>query len=444
MLLASGSNSHGQLGNGSADDAHRFTTCQFAGCEPGQLPAHTRRIRQIVCGAKHTLLLLERVDQTGDSTSERIELWGCGDGTNEKLGLGFKDGSLARMDPESSSNSNAFQSWEFSVVDMALQLQLAGYGCRLIAAGFETSYVVLSPTTISGPDVVVSMGSNDLGALGAGFDTPAGSHIVSFDTVLADAATLRVHSLFAGPRHVVAEVSSAQDTRLLVSWGACRHGQLGAATVSAYATPHVLRFPVDITVDLATDSIRSCALGEQHTVFLFESGRIVGLGSNRRGQLLGIDTGVSAAAVGCTWKGTYLLTSAGDTRSPRVLATGSNSHGQLGRSESEEGLQPVEFALATNQQFDTLVCGSEHALALTSFHPTLNADIEVHHKPSLSPSTQLWGWGWNEHGNLGLGNTRDVTIPTKIWPPSLSNDHDDSPHVSGLWAGCGTTWIAVS
>ncbi|KAJ7360882.1 hypothetical protein DFH08DRAFT_360705 [Mycena albidolilacea] len=30
--------------------------------------------------------------------------------------------------------------------------------------------------------------------------------------------------------------------------------------------------------------------------------------------------------------------------------------------------------------------------------------------------TEVWDWGWNEHGDLGVGTTENVSIPVKIWP----------------------------
>ena len=60
---------------------------------------------------------------------------------------------------------------------------------------------------------------------------------------------------------------------------------------------------------------------------------------------------------------------------------------------------------------------------------------------------KLLGWGWNEHGNMGLGHTEDVLVPTSI-PlssfsiPSITNEADP-PQIVGIWAGCGTSWVAL-
>ena len=125
-----------------------------------------------------------------------------------------------------------------------------------------------------------------------------------------------------------------------------------------------------------------------------------------------------------------------------VLATGSNSHGQLGRgncTDSKEpvNLRPVDFPSNDEaRRLRAVVCGSEHILVLTALStPDVTGDEES--------AVEVWGWGWNEHGNLGLGNTTDVTTPTKIWPSVSDTDYSSST-VVGAWAGCGTSWIALS
>jgi len=60
---------------------------------------------------------------------------------------------------------------------------------------------------------------------------------------------------------------------------------------------------------------------------------------------------------------------------------------------------------------------------------------------------KLFGWGWNEHGNMGLGHTENVMTPTAIPIPSLSipfaTIETDLPKIVGSWAGCGTSWFAL-
>ncbi|KAG1727899.1 hypothetical protein EDB19DRAFT_1748741 [Suillus lakei] len=60
--------------------------------------------------------------------------------------------------------------------------------------------------------------------------------------------------------------------------------------------------------------------------------------------------------------------------------------------------------------------------------------------PSGSSDMEVWGWGWNEHGNLGLGHTDDVLKPIKIWP---AGGHALDGRIVQVWAGNGTSWILL-
>ena len=59
--------------------------------------------------------------------------------------------------------------------------------------------------------------------------------------------------------------------------------------------------------------------------------------------------------------------------------------------------------------------------------------------------SEVWAWGWNEHGNLGNGDTQNLTTPAKIWDQfdriSGSSRMSEGGRVMGVWAGCGTSWI---
>ncbi|KAJ6489618.1 regulator of chromosome condensation 1/beta-lactamase-inhibitor protein II [Mycena vitilis] len=386
MLLSAGSNAHGQLSNTTLDDSHVFLPCCFSGCAPGTLPTG-RKLLHLAFGANHTLALLK---STGDLD---IELWGCGDGKSGQLGPSYDDEST----------------WIFRPLDLALERHgLAAYVPRLVAASWETSYVVLSRADM--PDVLLAMGANDFGDLGIGAKgkMPAKDiHVVRFDH-LSVSAPLVVDSLAAGQHHVVAILEGG----LTAGWGTSRHGQLGNVESS------FLSSPAFISQGRAAEAVVHAALGHQHTVFLHASGTVSGVGSNRKRQLEGIEAAADIQSVACTWNGTYLATGAGD-----VISAGNNVNGQLGRADAPLARVEFPFTPATHRLLQ-LACGSEHVLA--SF------DILD------SSTTEVWGWGWNEHGNLGVGTTEDVRIPVKIWSttPSMKG-------TIGIWAGSGTSWIAV-
>ncbi|KAJ7608781.1 regulator of chromosome condensation 1/beta-lactamase-inhibitor protein II [Roridomyces roridus] len=369
MLISAGSNAHGQLSNGSLDDSHSFSPSSFHGFEPGVIPG---KLLDLVCGANHTITLLE--------INDHPELWGCGDGSSGQLGP-----SYTRED-----------STIFKPLDLLLEKNgFAGYFPRLVCASWETTYIVLSSPDM--PDTLISMGANDFGDLGIGAQkVPA----KDFHVVHPTDRPFIVESLLAGQHHVIAKLTTPSET-LVVGWGTSRHGQLGnnLATKPFLSSPEIIILPTPIS---------SAALGHQHTVLLHSSGTLSGLGSNRKHQLQGIGECADIKGVACTWNGTFLL-----THDQHIL-----SAGQLGR-ETTTALAHVKFPFTNaTHRLTRIACGSEHVLACFV----------------LRDSSEVWGWGWNEHGNLGIGTTEDVCVPVRLW---------SGPGDVGIWAGSGTSWIAV-
>ena len=372
-----------------------------------RLPPGTNKILQLVTGANHTLVLLEY-------DGGRRELWGSGDGRKGQLG------------PEYTG-----QLIEFSPISMPLNKDFAsqGYTCYLIAAAWETSYLVLrSP---SRPDVLISMGSNDFAALGVGTNQATSAPtVVSFDHLTIEGRPIAangfvIESIIAGPRHVILHVRTVlNNSYMLIGWGSARHGQLGPTGKANCDRPHI------IALDASADPVQTYSVGLQHTVVYHQSGRITAFGSNTKGQIRSLDSLGLVRQVGCTWNGTYLLMKDDENI---LLSTGSNSHGQLGRvshrAEGEITSGPIEFTSPHDGKTSSLrsfACGSEHVIAAVI--PAGSLDVEI------------WGWGWNEHGNLGLDHTNDVLKPVKIWP---AEGCELRGQIIEIWAGNGTSWILL-
>jgi protein ATS1 len=72
-------------------------------------------------------------------------------------------------------------------------------------------------------------------------------------------------------------------------------------------------------LDQSHSFIPSMTLFIRYRVFLLGSGRVCGLGSNKKQELQGIDDEKGVRAMGCTWNGTYLVTGDGDEL--RILST---------------------------------------------------------------------------------------------------------------------------
>ena len=431
-LLSTGSNSHGQLGNNTLDDSHIFQPCSFTNYPPNSLPPGTSAVLSVVSGANHTLVLLESVDQLG---LKKTELWGCGDGRAGQLGRNYKEESLA-------GSSTA----KFRKIKLFLgENSLPGYSYRLISASWETSYAVLS---CSGKgDVVISMGSDEFGDLGIGGLTSTARiekdfHVVKFDHLSMPSSihnTLRVESITSGQRHTIVQLQILESP-LLVGWGTSRHGQLGqVAPLSNSKPPPFTSLPRIISLD----DVVSSALGIHHSLFLHASGQISTLGSNRKGQRQLLPS-KSVRAIGCTWNGSYAVVESNEGW--RIYSSGSNSHGQLGLKAAgplnadipNSGIVHFPEILDSNSTSIEIACGSEHILVL-SRHTNME-DCSVQQQQV----SELWGWGWNEHGNLGTGNTDDTFLPLKIWSnePGFVSYFKGAHELIGIWAGAGTSWIS--
>jgi protein ATS1 len=470
IVYAAGSNAQGQLGTGNFDDAHTFTPCWFWTGTGDCLRSPPGRVLDIASGANHALAVMESNNPAGLRT-----LWGCGNGQRGQLG------PILPLASSSSSGDIQLQAvWR--PIDMRISDRVLGrdmqYDIRKIACCWETSYVVLSPprreetilstaSTQISSDILVSMGADDFGDLGVGCSRPlnavsgAETHIISFDHILpADYSRYDIVDVAAGVHHVLAQLlvtmPDGKQHRVVAGWGTCRHGQLGAALASPPRTtfekapkqprsPAYVSVPHTITLE-HTEPLVSTSLGSQHSVLLHATGDLTVLGSNSKGQLGGLHAINHPTLVGCTWNGTYTLSTL-EGGSDTIFTTGTSSKGQLGRVLLEHEpirAAPAELRLGSGilHAVKQLACGSEHVLvyveAQSSIDQSPSNDITKH---VLHRSPEVWGWGWNEHGNLGVGTTDDQHLPIRIWPP-VSNPCPFR-QVVNIWAGCGTSWIGL-
>jgi protein ATS1 len=410
-LYAAGSNGRGQLATGDPQDAHTFTSCRFAGST--SLPGISPAIISIVGGGNHTLALLSRLEDPSALTHS-FEVWGCGEGTKGQLGPTY----IA----EGHNDSTIFR-------PLILPLEehgLIGYTISQTAAAWETSFFVL--TKDGHHDRLISMGGDDFGDLGIGGlgskrMSKAPFYIVDFSHIVGPTAhRVSITDIAAGPHHAIA-LLRAGSKQLTVGWGTARHGQLGPLLApSGRALPFVPS-PVAIVlpIDTQLDPVLSVRAGNQHTLFSHSSGHVSALGSDAKGQLHGLGTAKDVQAIDCSWNGSYLRTATG------LLSAGANARGQLGRNDTLQA--PLGGAcLPGDAHVLDFACGSEHVLVMVE----------------SQGRTEVWGWGWNEHGNLGTGSSDDVTLPVKIWPPPTTESDGIMGDAVGVWAGCGTSWIAVS
>jgi protein ATS1 len=469
-VLAAGSNAHGQLANETFDDSHVFRPCVFASDYTAAPKLSGHRVLSIACGANHTLLLVELGHPSGQSHQPVRQLWGCGDGLKGQLGPSCLQGV------SQSCSSSVFRRLDQNILGAA-SIDEEKYVIHAVAAAWESTFIALRPkhdAPAHSRDMVITMGNNDHGDLGTGLSPIELKYSheprrVALEEMLDTAypkilTGFRIDDITAGLHHVIATLHLFLQTGeedIVVGWGASRHEQLGSSLsqvpskldkskvtrLSQFTSlPRILPAFQRTPGHNIADPVVTYALGSHHSVFLHHSGRITGLGSNKKGQLAGLrDPSGSVRDVRCTWNGTYLTLQSANEQTDQdhvqweIQATGAGDKGQLGHSSaisesSTSGTRPIQFPFHPNtRRLVDMACGSEHVLVLL-------ARADEQGSPVVEEQEVL-AWGWNEHGNLGLGHTADAHLPVVIWPRP-GTEHDS--RVQSIWAGCGTSWIVES
>lgn len=152
------------------------------------------------------------------------------------------------------------------------------------------------------------------------------------------------------------------------------------------------------------------ACGHRHTVVLDEEGRVYSMGSNKYGQLglKGVGhvyphpvagalgrTGSGCYFIDCGWSHNIALVK--NEKDEAILyGWGRNDKGQLGSGSVDAFKEPkVLLSNFDGVPIRSISCGSECTMI-------------------LDHNNVVRGTGWNEHGNLGVGSTKDIISPTEL------------------------------
>ena len=282
-------------------------------------------------------------------------------------------------------------------------------------------------------------GRNDAGQLGDGTTTNRKTPVLVKLPAGVKAAAVR-----AGGDFTLALSTAGK----VYAWGDNALGQLGNGSTTSRKKPVLVRLPRGVRVT-------SISAGSLSALALTRSGRVLAWGGNGNGQLgtgstknrhtpryirLSRHTKISAVAAGS-------LSSYAVTSKHTALAWGFNGNGRLGDGTAQQRKSPVRVHLPAGVKVTAIAGGGEHALALTTGHKVLawgsNAHGQLginsttaHHTPvrvhlaagtkitavvagydwsmALATTHHILAWGYNGNGQLGNGSDNSSLVPVEV------------------------------
>ena len=356
-VWAAGYNGYGQLGDGTT--TQRNNPVQVVNADGTGLSG----VVGISAGFNHTVYL------KGDGT-----VWAVGSNTYGKL----EDGTTT-------DSSNPVQ------VTSADGTGLSGV-VGILAARNHTVYLKSDGT-------VWAAGRNTYGQLGDGTTTDSSNPV---QVTNADGTGLSgVVGISAGSSHTVYLMSDGTVWAV----GSNGNGQLGEGTTTDSTTPvQVVKAPGG-----GLSHIIQTASGEFHTVYLKSDGTVWAAGSNSNGQL-GDGTTINRGnpvqvkkADGTEFKDVEKI-SAGNSHTiylksdGTVWAAGKNSTGQLGDGTTTDSSYPIQLKNADGSNFTGVVglsAGGDHTLFVKS-------------------DGTVWSTGLNHLGQLGVGSHSNSSYAVQV------------------------------
>ncbi|VVB00111.1 unnamed protein product [Arabis nemorensis] len=222
-------------------------------------------------------------------------------------------------------------------------------------------------------------------------------------------------------------------------------GQLGHGDNMSLTTPAKVSYFVN-------NSVKMVACGMRHSLVLLTGNQVYGFGSDKRGQLGVSSDRTKSVNLPCVISGfedvEVVRISANRDHSAAISANGQLFSWGRGFCGGPDIQTPQ--CLPSSLSFREVVLGWNHALLLTvdgevfKLGNTLNKQSEkqqlqvdscepllekvpdfdgvrvlqiaagAEHSAAVTESGEVKTWGWGEHGQLGLGNTNDLTNPQLV------------------------------
>mmetsp|Transcript_20483 Transcript_20483/g.50234 ORF Transcript_20483/g.50234 Transcript_20483/m.50234 type:complete len:594 (-) Transcript_20483:76-1857(-) len=206
-------------------------------------------------------------------------------------------------------------------------------------------------------------------------------------------AGLAVSQIACGSRHTVAVVSNGA----LYSWGDKENGVAGHGDTEGHQyTPKLVeRLAGKTIVQLSACGFHTCCLDSSSEVYSWGEGKFgrLGHGTERNchtPRLIEALLGKSPRQVSCGGFHTAVCTDDG-----ALYTFGGGEHGQLGHNDRVNKLTPTVVEALSDKYVSQITCGWSHSVALTS-------------------QGRVYCWGNGDHGKLGHGSGRKVSVPNLV------------------------------
>jgi alpha-tubulin suppressor-like RCC1 family protein len=193
-----------------------------------------------------------------------------------------------------------------------------------------------------------------------------------------------------------ADTCAVRGDATLWCWGFNGNGELGVGdTVSRNLPEQVTTPTVTGWASVSAGGGHTCAVRADAALWCWGSnfhGQL-GIGSTGNHQLLPQQVTVPAVD---GWTGVSAgLNHTCATRTHAVLCWGEGDSGQLGTGGTTDQTLPQRVSVPSRTGWSLLALGARSTFATHTGHA-------------------LWCWGWNNHGQLGLGDTTNRNLPQQV------------------------------
>ncbi len=272
-------------------------------------------------------------------------------------------------------------------------------------------------------DVLYTWGENGNGQLGLGFDEDKLLSTLNISTPwpVSSFTNYNVDQISMGYKHSAAIVSD-DENEYLYTWGANSVGQLGLGwennpddTIKYYSSPQKINPPEGDDI-----KIEQISLGYDYSAAIINDGtsdELYTWGENSQGQL-GVgdkENKSSPTKVKDLPDGDIEQIALGNFHSAAIVQEedgkdhlytwGKNSQGQLGLGDNIDYDTPQEVTNLPEGDIKQIALGGFHANSKVAYSAVIINTAE---------GDQLWTWGSNQFGQLGLGNNNDYNTPQEV------------------------------